>query len=527
MKITLTRKLELKSAVVYLKLQRKVRHAEIQEFLNANIEFSNGIITERVKKYLSHPEVGIYKYINNKYELTPDGQKAKETGMVREKEEGKYQIWFTQKDPLFGDRVFHFKRIKPVAYNSQLETLEADFSGRTFYSLPIWKSDEQVSEFSIDDTVKQYQGEKKRETAINCTWIWNGIKSSAFAFTGSLVTGDTDKNGKPWIDNIDNTKPLDFKMDLDRHIETIIPNWNKETGRSKIPLEVIENNDTYLYFEYTGTKKHPPEGFDSCIYEKLLVEPYNLEEAKEWRNKIISIELAKGYMHPDDFTGNIISANQKEGFHTYSEQLDSDIPEIDQYISKLDPAKKSGRGADYWHLAAPLDLNVGLPQQSKVDSFSLVKDESICFMDLAQKFGRITADKIFYYDKYVTNYHQQRKAAAFLNSFGVSDICIITDTTQQDFDKYLAQNKPAIAVEDIGSVYQQNRRDAPHDRFIVFKHGGDITVWTSTNSIDYIRFNVKGEIQPNDPGTILQSVTFTMVKKNILGSQLENFILGR
>ena len=516
MKITLTRKLELKSAVVYLKLQRKVRRTEIQEYLKNNIEFSvadpriKEIITRSVKKYLY--DTGIY---DNQYQLTKEGEKAKENGMVKEKEEGKYQIWFTQKDPLFGDRIFHFKRIKPVTYNPQLELLDADFSGKKFLSLPIGKSDEQDSEFSIDDTVKQ--AEKKKVELINCRWIWNGIKSSLFFFKGKLETNNADK------DSIDNTKHRNFEIDLEQHIDKIIPNWNKETERCKFKFENIHDNDTYLYFEYTGSR--PCEGYDSCLYENLPIEPFNLEEAKKWRDKIISIELAKGYMHPDDFTGNIISANQKEGFHTYSEQLDSDIPEIDQYISKLDPAKKSGRGADYWHLAAPLDLNVGLPQQSKVDSFSLVKDESICFMDLAQKFGRITADKIFYYDKYVTNYHQQRKAAAFLSSFGIPDICIITDTTQQDYGKYLAQNKPAIVVEDIGSVYKQNRKDAPHDRFIIFKHGEDITVWTSTNSIDYIRFNVSGEIQPNDSGKIFQSVTFTRVNKNILGSQLENFIL--
>jgi hypothetical protein len=342
-----------------------------------------------------------------------------------------------------------------------------------------------------------------------------------FFFEGKLETNNADKY------SIDNTKHRNFEIDLEQHIDKIIPNWNKETERCKFKFENIHDNDTYLYFEYTGSR--PCEGYDSCLYENLPIEPFNLEEAKKWRDKIISIELAKGYMHPVDFTGNIISANQKEGFHTYSDELDSDIPDIKDYISELDkPAQKSTRGADFWHLAAPLDLNVGIPQLLKMsDHFSLEKGESICFSELAEKFGKVTANKVFYYDKYVTNYHQQRKAAAFLSSFGIPDICVITDTTQQDFDKYLAQNKSAIAVEEIGSVYQQNRRDSPHDRFIVFKHGGDITVWTSTNSIDYIRFNVKGEIQPNDPGTILQSVTFTKVKKNILGPQLENFILGR
>jgi len=523
MKITLNRKLELKSAVVYLRLQRENQRTEIREFLNSNIEFSNEIITERVKKYLRN--IGIYREIGNKYELTPDGLMAKETGMVKEKEEGKYQIWFTQNDPLFGDRIFHFKRIKPKQDNSYLETLDVDFSGGTFFTFPIMRSDDPISEFSIDDTAKQYQGEKKRETKIDCTWTWNGIKNSSFTFSGKLETSNTNKEGKPWIDTINSAIPIDFKIALERHIKTILPTWNEETGRCKIKLENIENNDNYLYFEYTGER--PREGYDSCFFEKLPLEPYNLDEAKIWRNKIISIELSRNYIHPEDFTGTFISANQKEGFSAYSDQLDSDIPDIKQYISdsKLDPAKKSDRGADFWHLTAPLDLNIGIPQILKMsDHFSLEKGGSISFRELAGKFGRVTANKVFYYDKYVYTYYQQRSAAALLNSFGVSDICIITDTTQQDFSNYLAKNKPAIVVEDIGSVYQ-NRKEAPHDRFIIFKHGGDLSVWTSTNSIDFIRFYINGEIQPDDTGNILKSVTFTRVKKNIFGPELENFIM--
>jgi hypothetical protein len=519
MKITLKRKLQLKSAVVYLKLQREICRDEIREYLNSNISFPNEIVERRVRNFLR--DKGIY---NPQGQLTSYGIKIKETGMVKEAEEGKYQIWYTQEDPLslFNNTIFYFVRIKPETSNLEMKPVELDFSGKEFHSLPIYgkKDDKDSIEFSIAGTAKL--GEVKEDTNIDCTWIWNNTNSSSFVFAGKITTSNTAKDGKPLIDDIDHTKSVDYKIDLRQHINTIIPDWNEETKRRRMKLDEIDKEDVYQYFEYSG--KRSREGYDSCDYENLPVEPYNFEEAVIWRDRIINIELEKKYIHPDDFAGNINAINQKEGFSAYSGQFD--VPDISQYIGKLEHGKKSDRKLAYWHLAAPQDLNVDIPQLLRIGSFSLLKDGQICFRDLAEKFGKITAEKIFYYDKYVATYFQQCSVSAFLGCFGVSDVCIITDTNplQQAFCDYLAKNKPAITVEDIGSVFQ-NRKEVPHDRFVIFKHDNNLLVWTSTNSIDFIRFNSHGEINPADPGTIFQSVTFTKVKQDILGKQLENFIM--
>jgi hypothetical protein len=523
MKITLKRKVQLKSAIVYLKLSRDIKRDEIKDYLKSSISFPNEIVEKRVRNYLR--EKGIF---NQQGQLTVYGIKVKETGLVKEFEEGKYQIWYIVDDPLFKNTIFHFVRIEPKIYDPEMKPVELDFSGKEFHSLPIYgkKDDKDSIKFSIVGTAKL--GEEKADTNIDCTWIWNNTNSSSFVFAGKIVTSATNKDGKQLTDDIDGTKPVDFKIDLNQHINTIIPNWNKETRRCSFKFEDIEKledikkNNIYQYFEYSGSRKN--EGYDLSIYEKLPVEPYNPEEAVIWRDKIIEMELKKKYIHPDDFTGNINAINQKEGFSAYSEKLQEDVPDIKQYIDKLEHGKKSDRKLPYWHLAAPMDLNVNIPQSLQIDSFSLSKNIQICFRELADKFGKVTAEKIFYYDKYVVNYYQQRSVSAFLDCFGVSNICIITDTNQQDFDNYLTKNKPSIAVEDIGSVFQ-NQKDAPHDRFIVFKHGNNLVNWTSTNSIDFIRFKSQGNINPADSGTIFQSVTFTKVKQNVLGKPLENFIM--
>ena len=510
MNVKLTKKITLKSAIVYLKLQKKVKREDIQNYLQGK-SFNNPIVEDRVREYLKN--AGIY---NEQYNLTtPYGYEVRDKGMFKENEEGKYQIWFIQDDFLFDNRIFYFKRIKPEPYSQEPVQFNLNLTGKNFCSLPIKGEEEQDSiEFSVIDEINTI--EKKMISEISFVWTWNDTKSSSFKFSGNFETLPIDAN-----------KSVDFQIDLKKHIPAVIPDWNNDTERCKIKIENINNDvkkdDIYKYFEYTGIRAR--EGYDLCEFIKLPVEPYNYEEAVIWREKIINIELEKKYIHPDDFTDRIIMINQKEGFTAYYDHLD--VPtDMKCYIEKLEPGKKSDRGSAYWHLTAPLDLNVDIPQSLKIDHLSLIKGENISFGELTAKFNKIMADKIFYYDKYVQNYYQQRSVSAFLSCFGVKDICIITETNNPDnkFDKYLTEKKPEITVNNISEVYQ-NKADAPHDRYIVFKSGGDLIVWTSTNSIGFIRFNKNGEITPDTPGTILKSVTFTKVKPDVLGTRLKEFIL--
>jgi hypothetical protein len=515
MKITLKRKVELKSAVVYLKIQTEAQREDIKNYLESDGGFPNPVIERRVKNYLR--DRGIY---NSGYQLTAKGDKVKDTGMIEEPEEGKYQIWYTLDDPLFGNRIFYFRRIKPdTRSNPQLEPLGITLDKKTFVSLPIQADDtKEPVKFSVPDSVDGYKGENRTVATINCEWIWDNMETSFFLFSGKFS-----------IDDIDNKKEMnekDFNIDFNSHISTVMPDWNEKTGRCKLKLENIKTNenDVYQYFEYSGQRNC--EGFDSCYYDKLPVEPYNPEEAHIWRNRLLNGELEKQYMYPGDFISNVIAINQKEGFTTYAYQLD--IPDdIHQYISaELEQGKKSGRGAAYWHLAAPFDLNVEIPQSLKLSVISFAKGEYIGFQEFTAKFNcEADIKEVFYYDKYIINYYQQRSVAAFLKAFGIPKMLIVTDKNAPDFNDCLSKYDPQIAVKDILDVFQ-NRKGSEHDRFLVFKSGGNLTVWTSTNSIDYIRFNCKGAIQLQEKGIVEKSITYSRVRTDILGTQLKNYILN-
>jgi len=40
--------------------------------------------------------------------------------------------------------------------------------------------------------------------------------------------------------------------------------------------------------------------------------------------------------------------------------LKLDVPTAKDYLNKISPSDVSKRGAAYWHLAAPLDLNINI-----------------------------------------------------------------------------------------------------------------------------------------------------------------------
>jgi hypothetical protein len=520
MKITLKRKVELKSAVAYLKIQAEARREDIKNYLESS-GFPNPIIERGVIKYLQ--SIGIY---DNNRQLTDRGQKTRQTGLVEETEEGKYQIWYTQGDPLFGTRIFYFRRIKPETRgNPQLEPLDLNFQNKTFVSLPIFGKDgKEPAIFSVIDRTDTYRGEKIKNTVIDCTWTWNDMQNSFFNFYGNLDWLDTNEKQKQKNDSIDGTREIDMQIDFRPYISEIIPNWNEQTGRCRLKLEYIDTPDVMQYFEYSGHRQR--NGFDSCNFEKLPVEPYNFEEAAEWRNRLLKAELEKRYVHPDDFASDVITINRKDGFTAYAEQLD--IPEIEQFIDReLESGKKSERDAAYWHLAAPLDLYPGIPQSLRIDSFSLKNGDRVSFGDIAQKFknGKFHVENAYYFDSYVANYYQQRSVAALLKSLDVPNMCIITDKSNQYFSTYLSRNEPHIFVENIGSIYPEPK-DRPHDRYLVLKHDNNLQVWTGTNSIDYIRFD-KGirDIQPDTPGHVIKSVTYTKIDPDVLESNLKNFIL--
>ena len=125
MKITLTKNISLRVAIVYMKIKKDVLRTDIREYLNGK-HFENSLINNRINEYFK--EIKIY---DEAMHLTKKGETVKNTGYLPTYEEGKYKIWFTQEDDYFGNDIMYFRREMPNE-KSSLEPLDIVFDDENY-----------------------------------------------------------------------------------------------------------------------------------------------------------------------------------------------------------------------------------------------------------------------------------------------------------------------------------------------------------------------------------------------------------
>jgi hypothetical protein len=494
MKVTLTKEIKLQSATVYLKLEREVERKDIQEYLCGKT-FPNEVVERRVKDYLKNVHI-----FDELYHLTSDGQRAKEIGMVRVREEGKYQIWYTQNDSFFGSKIFYFKRLQPQPRgNVENHPLQIN---KENYCLPVAQNG--FLRFVLLSDINQVEQMKSSSSSISFTWKWNDLDNSVQAFSGQIA-GDR---------IADDTEFKDSK-NLKQKISEILPEWDSINERYKIHLNAVKDNDIVSFECLYQGKWHD---FDVHIGD-LPIEPYNEEEALQWRNRLLDKELEQGYMHPKDFESMASSLNRKDGFKVYAASLD--IPKASEYRTKLLPSKKSETGPAYWHLSAPQDLSPDIPKERIAQSFSLQKDQEISFRQITKKIWTSSVDKVFYYDKYVIDEQQQQKANALFSVFNYKKAYLITNITDNKRSDYIEKHNSQITQKNLKDIFKNTKPQ--HDRYLILSHDSQLEVWDITNSMDFIKFN-NNDITADTKGIIEQSVVFNNVGPEMLHKELRQFI---
>jgi hypothetical protein len=496
MKVTLDKNIQLNSAIVYLRFEKEINRKDIQEYLKGK-QFDNHLIENRVKDYLKN-----IKIFDEKYQITALGHLVNETGMLPTVEEGKYQIWFSNRDSYFGNKIFYFKRVQPIREGSD-EKLQLHFDDVGHFYLPT-----ESNSFSNLKLLplKDFFGQMRNHSnQISLRWTWENLEKSNFVFDGQLGKGEKEIKLKPTnIPCLDNLKDL---------IEQLLPNWDKKSERLKIHFgDVSEQSRS----SFEDNLQNQWNNF-KVNFQKIPLMPYNKEEAVKWRNWLISENLKKEYFSPSDFESTIIEINEREGFKSYSQLLDIPKPEAFSSIVKKNPLA-------FWHLNAPLDLNPNFKVKLNAKPIELRKDSKISFNDIASKLGFEGLDNISvlaYYDRYVVNLNQHKSVATFFSTVECKNKIVITDLTPKDnSSNFIQKNHPEIKLKDCETIFKSR---FPHDRYIVFGNNEEIQIWNISNSIDYITFLDKN-IDKNTQGTIRQSVVFTPVSKELLDKDLLNFI---
>lgn len=332
MKTTLTKTITLHTATAYLTFEREVARPDIQEYLVGK-SFSNPLIEKRVQAYLKQ-----IKLLDEKGNLTAKGHEVKETGKIFVREEGKYKIWFTEKDAHFGTKIFYFKRVEPRDYGKQPQILDVSFEEEIHYFLPVKDAPFSILKLVEKENILGYRDVGQEN--VNIIWKWNELANSSYQFNGKIE--------KEEIASFS----IKSHEKLENHIARILPDWDKDQKRVKMKPENVTQVDKKA-FETTFNTKTTWRGFNVNI-QQLPIMPLNAIEAKIWRNDLLEEEARKFYFSEGAFELLITETNDKSGFAAYKNVLDT--PSMQEYAQTLRNKDKATQSVAYWHLVAANDL---------------------------------------------------------------------------------------------------------------------------------------------------------------------------
>jgi hypothetical protein len=352
MKARLTKNLKVKSVTTYLVIEKEQERKDIQQFLNGN-KFHNEIINERVREYLRKLRV-----LDENNIPTQKGNEIKKTGKMFAKEEGKYKIWYIERDNFIGNKILFIKRAAPRNDIKNLETLKTKLDKETHFCLPTQQND--FFRFNLIDSnsEKPYEPDNN-QYGITLTWVWDNLEKSFLIFEGNLSISPNEKNKSDIVIKTMNLSFEDnFRGNLRDFIKEIFTDWDTKTERLKIRFQELDNHEKET-FEKNISIQNGWNGFD-IKFEKIPLIPYDEQEAEKWRNWLVTQELEKEYFNRNDFSELVKEINQKPALEPF-------------YLSSIEPYEflkiigKSKNPKPYWHLMATLDLN---PNKDVLKSYS-------------------------------------------------------------------------------------------------------------------------------------------------------------
>ncbi len=489
MKVKLTKTIELSSAQAYLRLQKEEERKDIQEYLNGKKRFEL-LIENRIKDYLKN--IGVF---DEHYQLT--NYTVKETGKMLVSEEGKYQIWFTQNDSFFKTIILYFRRLQPNANKEELEPLNLNFEDTEHLLLPT--SDNSFTKIILKNNKNLVGKTDKQKDTLNFSWIWNDLESSYYVFSGQLWKSDRQTNIK--------SEAIPCNINIQDWITKILPDWNIQQKRYSIRFDNLKEESRKTFEDKNFVSRW--DDFELQI-QNLPLMPYDLEEAKKWRNWLLNEELEKDYFSIGDFEAIALEINEKVAFSAYN----LDIPIAKDFI-EITNSKKA-----FWHLQAPMDLNPNTKIKLPKQHVEFRQGDKFSFAEIVAKLGLYDSSLVIYYDRYIITEKQQRAVGAFLQSIESKNKIVITDTSKQYSSSFIQKEKPEIKLKNLKTIF----KDYPaHDRYLIIGNKDEIQVWNISNSIDFIKFSNEN-IDVNTFGTIHQSVVFTPVSKELLNKELLNFL---
>lgn len=352
MTATWKKQVKAESQLIYLEINYLEKREDVQAFLRNFAEGKStykgehaALVQERLVKYFQ--DQGLL----DGNQLTPEGQQALDSGQVQAREIGKYRIWWLPSAPLLQGRIVYFERFSAdtsdtgqnkIGHTSLGLSKDQHFKlSREKQPVPLRFDITQSGNAAVQpDFVESIGGRSN----INILWRWEGLTINHISLSGDIQTG------KENLIHFDAQK-LSVAPPVDEYLHKVFPNWDTLRQRLRIShkglsISILRDFTKDFNFEQA-------HGFDSIEFSRVPLMPLDLEHAQSWRDSLLVDALQATYLSKEAWQAQCDAVQRHAAFEDYP--LASPAPDafLLSYYGQINSAQ---RGADFWHLAAPLDL---------------------------------------------------------------------------------------------------------------------------------------------------------------------------
>ncbi|MDD3051892.1 MAG: hypothetical protein PHR06_12225 [Candidatus Cloacimonetes bacterium] len=455
MKLTLKRDVTLKrkEMIAYLDIEQK--REDLQSILkNPSITSLPTRLKDHLKKF------GLI----NKYDaLTESGKYAIETGLVKEKEYGQYEIWYHVDEPWFGTL--------PVA----LHRINAGNGNQDKYTNNWAKSEDILYKFSLktDKVQSIFDSDSKNDVNLSSLTPRAVKKINEKAATGSLTCTADDVNKKEFScklsANLDWSQKnkekstisneMTYKDDPVALIRDILGK-DFDTGSKSLLIDIPPENPT----DETGTKiLDDKAGFKEIKIEDVPLRAKDKSCAENWLKSLLTYTWSSQYV-----TKEQMEIDQNKWIHSHAlSGYDLTAKNTDQVLFELNENRKTFWNVAVMHDLRPANATIRIP-------FVLEKDESqVNFKITEHLFKGRKISRIIISDRYIEN-----KKVSILEKLLPDDANIkITVFSREDLkslpDNWNAEILPKIRDDEFDD----------HNRYWLIKSSNGWEYWSFSHSL--------------------------------------------
>ncbi len=328
-------------------LKEEINEKSIRKFFESSYpdKLLNNILGRVIEHFIEED------LIESNGKLTKKGRKIIDGGYLPKYEKGRYRFWCT-KDELIGQRIIRYSRIEKdhtnVLYNFPLDELEGKYHRDLTRDHEFFLK--KINTNRSGEIL--YQEKASFASKVNLTWLIN--KNSTNLDSEWNINGNLKR-----VTNIEYTKSYEENLSIKDIIESIFQdNYEYDSELEGVILEFkqvskdsILSFQTNLHFQNIAVLNYGK--FEELLIKDIPIIPKNLDSAKSWLLKIIELESKLRYLTQKDINliiDNFKNRNEMKNF----QDLSVSSSELLIYL------KSNNLIEEYWHVQAPLDLEISL-----------------------------------------------------------------------------------------------------------------------------------------------------------------------